>query len=387
FIQRKVSIFKSEENSMKTFKFIIFNVLLSILFFCSSQNENFTTETINGVKYIHNLGSKWGDKPKVRLEYTGRIGEEDSEDDNYIFTHPRLIGKDDSGNLYVFDSREMRMKIFDKNLKFVKQFGSKGEGPGEFAQYVFGMDIDAKGNSYIVEIRKRVQMLDKNGEHIESFLMGEMGNNFWIIRVLKNGNLATLSKFSSRIEPGKEYSLVKILDMSGNVLNSFGKPIEPSGEIWMSAVNDTKLDTDKDGNIYVVFLNQNRVDKYSSSGNLLFTADRPLNYEIDHKMVKPEGSRYKYPEMTNISQDIAVDGKGRIWVLTFKKQPEDKGSLSSTIKDHNIIDLEIFDKNGVLLGSIPTPKHVNNFRIFNDKIYFVDSYSTACVYEYQILEN
>jgi len=216
--------------------------------------------------------------------------------------------------------------------------------------------------------------------------MQEPEDQFWYFRILRSGNLAVINNFRLTTNPEAENHLLRILKKNGEIVRSFGTAFPPEGEIGMFDNNTAKLDTDNDDNIYVTFLGHNRIEKYSPDGDLMFVSTRPLNYEVDHKIVTLEGYDFTYPEMTSISQDIGVDGKGRIWNLTYKAQPEDKKSNATIIADHTIIDFEIFDENGVLLGSIPTPNHVCNIRIFGDTLYMIDTYTEMCVYEYRIVE-
>jgi hypothetical protein len=52
---------------------------------------------------------------------------------------------------------------FDKNGQFLKSWGSKGTGPGQF-DLLHSMAIDALGNVYIGDrSNKRIQVFDNNG--------------------------------------------------------------------------------------------------------------------------------------------------------------------------------------------------------------------------------
>ncbi len=101
---------------------------------------------------------------------------------------------------------------------------------------------------------------------------------------------------------------------------------------------------------------------------------------------------------------IAVDGKGRIWVITLHRQltKEEMGSGGSIVTtDAGVVyrkipsqpkvvkgdayKLEIFSPDGVLLGKIPLPHHAHGIRIFGDNLFIREYYNTI-FYQYKIVE-
>jgi hypothetical protein len=60
------------------------------------------------------------------------IGRDD--DKNYLFWLIRDIQIDDEGRIYVGDTRNGRIQVFERTGKYVKTIGRQGQGPGEFAQ-------------------------------------------------------------------------------------------------------------------------------------------------------------------------------------------------------------------------------------------------------------
>ncbi len=71
------------------------------------------------------------------FEEVFRVGVYDGEDWEMFATIPK-VAFDAEGNLYVFDSGggvldpELRVVVFDRTGAFLREFGSAGEGPGEF---------------------------------------------------------------------------------------------------------------------------------------------------------------------------------------------------------------------------------------------------------------
>ena len=71
---------------------------------------------------------------------------------------------DSAGNIYVSDGYgNSRVAKFDKNGKFIKSWGSTGAEPGQF-NALHGIALDAQGNVYVADTgNKRIQVFDGDG--------------------------------------------------------------------------------------------------------------------------------------------------------------------------------------------------------------------------------
>jgi DNA-binding beta-propeller fold protein YncE len=63
------------------------------------------------------------------------------------------IAADDSGNIYIADSLKSVVMIFDKNLKFIMEFGYRGDKPGNLI--IPRNMVVSNGNIYVSQARKR----------------------------------------------------------------------------------------------------------------------------------------------------------------------------------------------------------------------------------------
>ena len=148
------------------------------------------------------------------------------------FTEPNDIAFGENGDIFITQghrkSEVSRVLKFDKDGKFIKQWGKKGTGPGEF-DIPHSIVIDAKGLLYIADRNnKRVQVFDAEGTFVKEWVyfgtpcglaFGPDGNLY-----LANGHDGRLMK----------------LDMNGKILGmagSQGKALGQFGEAHFVAVS------------------------------------------------------------------------------------------------------------------------------------------------------
>lgn len=377
---------------------IILNI--SIVFFCSSQEENFTVEIIEGVRYVYNNVPQWRDKPKVAFEFVQKIGGLDATDENFILYRPNDVEVDGEGNIYILDTGDYRVQKYDKQGKYLLTIGRQGLGPGEFARPT-SIQVYKDYHLYVVDNGKgKTIELDQNGKEIRNIWSD--AHNIFKVLVLQSDEFLVEYPGVYKTEIGSESrnlteTLLKIVDNDFNLLREFCTPLKFEDYNVDRQMNIIFYTFDKDDNIYVSFYHQNRIEKYTSEGKLVWKADRKLSY----KQSKPGKSEEKREEgpiagetivtirmdtMNKFSYNIAVDGKGRSWVHTFTKQAEGKIRNEDYIPAETM--LEIYDPEGILLGRLPFPnvRNISTYRIFGDRMFFIDREEEMAVYEYRIIE-
>lgn len=79
---------------------------------------------------------------------------------------PSDVSVSKNGLIYVVDGVNNKIKVFDRNGRFVSSFGNKGSGRGEFSQPL-GIDIDDSDKVYIADSgNQRVQIFGTTGSFI-----------------------------------------------------------------------------------------------------------------------------------------------------------------------------------------------------------------------------
>jgi len=80
-----------------------------------------------------------------------------------------------NGKLYVSDSANYRIQIFDLRGKFLKKFGSMGDQPGKFAR-PRGVAVDSAGHVYVTDaVLNNLQIFDDEGRFHLSVGAGRRG--------------------------------------------------------------------------------------------------------------------------------------------------------------------------------------------------------------------
>jgi sugar lactone lactonase YvrE len=77
------------------------------------------------------------------------------------FAKPTGLAVDAEGNLYVCDTLNNRIEIFDADGKFISTFGKNGDGPGDFARPK-GVAIDGDGHIWVADgMQDRIQVFNQ----------------------------------------------------------------------------------------------------------------------------------------------------------------------------------------------------------------------------------
>lgn len=397
----------------------LYVLILSLVMITSAITIAQKVETIDGVKLVHNSKQgKWGKDTQVSLDFVRTIGDIESEDENVLFYMPSGIVFDLQANMYVLDTGNHRIQKFSDDGKFLATIGNKGQGPGEF-YYPQSIALDKEGFLFVSDsANQRIQILKLNGAVHKTLPLTKLqpGN----LEITGSGRILMASGGLFGLGPGamqEEKSLpkmIKFLNEEGEVEEEFGEQRDFKHILLNRMGNQFHFTVDKNGDIFVVFDFQNRIEKYSPAGKLLWKADRELNYSMDPP--KAKGSRrasggrisIEMPQMNKCSSGIAVDEKGRIWVVTLKRQIKEAEQVGTSVRamqgasgertmsmsvegntdtrETDMFQLEIYDPEGSLLGKISLNHFVDDIHIEGNKVYLLDRMRGMQYFEYLITE-
>ena len=370
---------------------LVCSALLIITASCGQKSfETHTVDIIDGVRHIHNNAPQWGDETKIELEFVQEIGSLEATDENYIMWKISDVCRDSDGNIYIINSGDCRIQKFNADGEYMATIGRKGEGPGEFKSSPVNLTF-APNEELYVGVNYDFIVLDKAGKELRRYRQETdiRPSQCWLLpggRMIIGGKFGMVGLLSDAQRMSFDYEnfpLFFICDLEGKVVHSFGKPdviINPKSSDYY-IVADAPVAVDGAGNIYITYRYKNLIEKRDADGNILFAADRKLNYEVtevNDVMNAPN----------TVSMGIAVDHKNRIWILTFVSQPENWKTLfdsESSLIEKSYAVFEVFDDESILLGSLPLPEDIFLFRIFDDRLLIVDP-DRVSVSEYKIVE-
>ena len=113
----------------------------------------------------------------IVLTYTGPLiwGSNGSGDGE--FKSPLDVDVDSSGNVYVTDSGNYRIQVFDHNGNYKDEWGSQGSSNGKFFSPQ-GIAVDSNDNIHVTDVGNyRVQVFDSNGDYKSKWGFCQVGGS------------------------------------------------------------------------------------------------------------------------------------------------------------------------------------------------------------------
>jgi DNA-binding beta-propeller fold protein YncE len=242
--------------------------------------------------------------------------------------------------LYVTDTNNKRVQVFDISGTPIFQFGKEGKKPGEF-MFPYGISGDKKGYVYIADLYNgNISIFNDKGEFISYF---KESND-------KEKNIE--SPAGLRIFDEKIYvtdikkNKVFVFDLKGKKLMEIGNPGNEEGQF--RAPNAVVID--KDNNIFVSDSGNQRVQVFTNDGKFI----RSINGSKDGKgspvFVNPRG--------------IGIDSRGILYVVN---------NLTHYIYAFNEKGEEVFQFGGMGDGNeqfyLPNGLFIDE----NDQVYITDT--------------
>jgi len=187
--------------------------------------------------------------------------------------------------IFVSDTGNQRVQVFDYNGNHLFNFGKNGEGKGEF-KFPYGIAADGNGRVYVADLYNgNISVFSENGQFISYF----------------SNSVEIKSPAGLYIDGSRMYvtdvalNKVKVFDLEGNKILEFGKKGTDKGEfqspnaVWVGK-----------NRVYVSDTGNDRVQMFNKLGNYLGTV-----LDTDEKggglFVNPRG--------------VAVDGRGTLYVV------------------------------------------------------------------------
>lgn len=144
------------------------------------------------------------DPPYKLLRRIGTGGKEHTLTAPGDFARPSNVAVDKDGNLYVSDTLNDRVEIFDADGNFIRTFGKAGDGPGYFARPK-GIALDGDGHVWVADgVQDRVQVFTPEGRLLiwmgESGLLPGQFRSLAGLTIDTNNRVFTSEQFPGRVQ-------------------------------------------------------------------------------------------------------------------------------------------------------------------------------------------
>jgi sugar lactone lactonase YvrE len=150
------------------------------------------------------------DPPFKLLRRMGKPGTQHTSTLPGEFAKPVGIAVDEDGNVFVSDTWNNRIEVFDADGTFIRAFGEAGDGPGYFARPK-GISVDGDGHIWVADgMQDRVQVFTPEGRLL--IYMGEHGllpgqfQSLTNVMVDRNNRVFTTELYPGRMQVFRYYT-------------------------------------------------------------------------------------------------------------------------------------------------------------------------------------
>ena len=122
---------------------IILIVFVTLSVFAQTPPEGWKgkIEIIEGVRHVHNPATPLHPKLTVTFMEDLSLGGEKQAGDVMLYS-PFLSFVDNNENIYITETQDLVIKVFNSDGKYIRTIGAKGSGPGEL-RHISGMPCPA----------------------------------------------------------------------------------------------------------------------------------------------------------------------------------------------------------------------------------------------------
>lgn len=192
--------------------------------------------------------------------------------------------------IYVTDTNNKRVQVFDLSGTAFFRFGSEGAKEGEF-RFPYGIAGDSEENIYVADMYNgKISIFDSKGEFISYFVESsdeKLINSPGGLRIFND------KLYVTDIKKNKVF----IFSLDGEKLLEIGSPGKGDGEF----IAPNAVTIDKQENIYVTDSGNNRVQVFDKDGNFLRIVNGSEDGSSQSAFINPRG--------------IGVDSRGILYVV------------------------------------------------------------------------
>ncbi len=349
------------------FYFLIVFFLYSLAFpMDRSTGQKIITE--NGIPVIYNPKQTVPAKgtPNRLIARQDLIIGKSNGNENYIFSDLRSIQVDIEGNIFALDSKEGKIKEFDKYGKHLRTFGKKGPGPGEW-QAPSRMHLTPDGKLAILDNgNNRIAFYSLQGECLSEISTARW--NFLQMRIDSRSHI-----YADNLAFDNKGVSQKLLNFDSG-LNLLATIAENQSDMKLPRIN---IMTDRfvydiirgdqlawayttRYEIQIMNLDGKMIRKIVKDYEPITITERDKREIIEERYGEagpPQGIILEFPPHFYPIYSIVVDEKGQFYVHTHEK--DSKGNYS----------IDVFNNEGIYSAKFSLPAADILSTVRQDKLY------------------
>jgi len=346
-----------KKNEPLTFIIIFFLIFIALIS-CYKQKAEWkgTVDEVDGVIIIKNPKEPIYGEDVFSLEEELIIGEAEGREE-YTFSEIRGIAVDDEERIYVLDSKEAHIKIFDKNGRYIKTISRKGQGPGEIG-FPRSMFITSQNEIIVPDIsNRRLTFFSLQGKFIRSISTAKM--SFRSTAIDSEGNIIGIVAV---IEEESLKHELKKFDSDLNCLYSFASFPAPSPSSYNTFMPVLRWDLTNNDQIVCGYPKKYEIEVFDSKGKMIrkimkdYEPVEISKEEMERLKELPPTIKLSILKYKSAYQRFIVDDEGKIFVLTWERAADGDGYCC-----------DIFDSEGKCIAKVSlksTPQVIKENRIY-----------------------
>ncbi|MBU1187011.1 MAG: 6-bladed beta-propeller [Acidobacteria bacterium] len=283
-----------------------------------------------------------------------------------MFYAVRDIETDGDQNIYVMETGNHRIQVFDRNGKYLRTIGKKGQGPGEF-NLLICIDIDEEnGRLYAADKNgRKIVLFDLKGNYLDMDIRLEDSPE----SIAVDSNADVCGVFSEQILDSRKY--VKKVSSSGGPTEEYFAVASPIKKISTSSTSGLYFNMPYENDLFLSSIGKNMFIYASSDAYRLYGVDeegeklfestkdedpRKIPQADKDKFISKiraslmtqgkfvSSDSFDFPDHLPYIFDLLSDDNGRIYVQRTSKA---EAAVNGYVFD-------VFDREGIFIYMVQT---------------------------------
>jgi hypothetical protein len=258
-----------------------------------------------------------------------------ADDDNYRFYVIGDVLADAAGRIYLFDSGNARVQVFDAGGDYLHTLGGEGSGPGEFRSQGGWITVltTIAGDRFMAYdmAQSRISVWAADGSHVGDHLVGGLGVGP-VLTGLEDGTFIAVGRDRTAEAP---HNVVAAYSSGGVSLREYVRLPEPEGftiggRRLLNPSGDPRFAAAADGTVYATAGDEYQVLAVAPDGQprwALRVAHERAPFTDEHRRRALDRLTENSPDLDTADArwparlgaigQLAVDGHGHLYVFGF----------------------------------------------------------------------